>query len=233
MSGRSSAIEVYIESGEKRVFASAIDWPGWCRSGRGRTAALEALVAYAPRYADVVRGMRPSFRQPKGVSDLKIVARLAGDAATDFGVPGKVSRADAGPVDARELKRLRGLLEACWSAFDRAASEAEGIELRTGPRGGGRDLLKIVSHVLSAETGYVRRIAGRPPDVDEKDPWASGEEVREVVLQAMERGVKEGLPERGPRGGVMWPLRYFVRRAAWHALDHAWEIEDRSTDEES
>ena len=26
-----------------------------------------------------------------------------------------------------------------------------------------------------------------------------------------------------------WPVRYTVRRAAWHALDHAWEIEDRST----
>ena len=35
------------------------------------------------------------------------------------------------------------------------------------------------------------------------------------------------MPERGPRGGVLWKPRYFVRRAAWHALDHAWEIEDR------
>jgi hypothetical protein len=26
-----------------------------------------------------------------------------------------------------------------------------------------------------------------------------------------------------------WTPRYFVRRAAWHALDHAWEIEDRSS----
>jgi len=24
-----------------------------------------------------------------------------------------------------------------------------------------------------------------------------------------------------------WPARYYVRRAAWHVLDHAWEIEDR------
>jgi hypothetical protein len=31
----------------------------------------------------------------------------------------------------------------------------------------------------------------------------------------------------GPRGGVHWTPRYFVRRAAWHMLDHAWEIEDR------
>jgi hypothetical protein len=25
-----------------------------------------------------------------------------------------------------------------------------------------------------------------------------------------------------------WSPRFYVRRAAWHALDHAWEIEDRS-----
>jgi hypothetical protein len=34
--------------------------------------------------------------------------------------------------------------------------------------------------------------------------------------------------QRGPRGGTLWPPRYFVRRVAWHALDHAWEIEDRA-----
>jgi hypothetical protein len=27
---------------------------------------------------------------------------------------------------------------------------------------------------------------------------------------------------------VLWPPRYFMRRAAWHILDHAWEIEDRA-----
>jgi len=26
-----------------------------------------------------------------------------------------------------------------------------------------------------------------------------------------------------------WTPRYFVRRTAWHVLDHAWEIEDRLT----
>jgi len=29
--------------------------------------------------------------------------------------------------------------------------------------------------------------------------------------------------------GKRWPPRYAARRIAWHALDHAWEIEDRST----
>ncbi|MEA2520619.1 MAG: hypothetical protein QOI81_265, partial [Actinomycetota bacterium] len=40
--------------------------------------------------------------------------------------------------------------------------------------------------------------------------------------------VREGVPATGPRGGAMWSPRYFVRRAAWHVFDHAWEIEDRS-----
>jgi hypothetical protein len=30
------------------------------------------------------------------------------------------------------------------------------------------------------------------------------------------------VPEKG------WPPRYAARRIAWHALDHAWEIEDKS-----
>ena len=43
------ATEVYLESGKKRVFACAFDWPGWCRSGRSEEAALETLAAYVPQ----------------------------------------------------------------------------------------------------------------------------------------------------------------------------------------
>ena len=46
-----------------------------------------------------------------------------------------------------------------------------------------------------------------------------------AVLDALTRAVIEGLPAAGPRGGVIWTARSFVRRAAWHVLDHAWEIE--------
>jgi hypothetical protein len=28
--------------------------------------------------------------------------------------------------------------------------------------------------------------------------------------------------------GAKWPPRYAVRRFAWHVMDHAWEIEDKS-----
>ena len=28
--------------------------------------------------------------------------------------------------------------------------------------------------------------------------------------------------------GSSWMPAYFLRRAAWHVLDHAWEIQDKS-----
>jgi hypothetical protein len=40
---------IYLEVGSKRVFAVAMERPGWCRSGRDEDAALKALVAYGPR----------------------------------------------------------------------------------------------------------------------------------------------------------------------------------------
>ena len=54
-------------------------------------------------------------------------------------------------------------------------------------------------------------------------------------MQQMQGAMLEGLisaasgeiPARGPRGGLRWTPRYFVRRVAWHVLDHTWEIEDR------
>ena len=39
-------VEVAIEAGTKRVFATAVDWPGWSRSAKTEEAALEALAAY-------------------------------------------------------------------------------------------------------------------------------------------------------------------------------------------
>ena len=230
MPRRASAIKVYIEAGARRVFAGAVDWPGWCRSGSGEEAALEALVAYGPRYAAVVRKADRTFRVPSGASELRVVERLEGNATTDFGAPGMAPAADGRRIDAAELARLRKVLEACWAFFDRAAKEAAGVELRKGPRGGGRGVDAIVKHVQQAEESYVRKLAARAPKAG-SDVRSAMLETRSVVLDALSRAVTEGLPEKGPRGGALWAPRYFVRRTAWHALDHAWEIEDRSAPE--
>ncbi len=223
-------VEVYVEAIAKRAFAGAVDWPGWCRSGRDEEAALEALFGYGSRYARVLKGSGVRFTAPARPSTLSVVERMKGDATTDFGAPSIAPEADATPIDGRWLTRNEKVLRACWKAFDRAVAGVTG-ELRKGPRGGGREVDAIVGHVLGAEGGYLRMIARKPPGFAEEDASAAREPVRAAVLEGLERAVVDGIPERGPRGGARWSARYFVRRDAWHVLDHAWEIEDRSSAE--
>jgi hypothetical protein len=220
-------VDVYVEATGKRAFAGAMDRPGWCRAGRDEGAALETLFDYGARYADVLKGSGVRFTAPARASTLAVVERLKGDATTDFGAPSIAPKADAAPIDRRWLTKNARILEACWAAFDRAVEVADG-PLAKGPRGGGRELDAIVDHVVGAEGSYLRMIAGKPPAYREGEAAVAREEERAAVLEGLERALADGIPEKGPRGGARWTARYFVRRSAWHVLDHAWEIEDRS-----
>jgi hypothetical protein len=216
-------IPVYLEVGGKRAFASAVHWPGWSRSGRSADEALQTLAGYGPRYARVVKRAVPAFVAPADTAGFDIVARLTGNATTDFGVPGLGLPSDKRPLKDDELERLISVQEACWSAFDRASRQAAGVELRKGPRGGGRDLDKMAAHVIDAEAAYAVKLGVRP--AKSARPAA----LREAILAAL-RARARGLPVANPSGAkTLWAPRYFVRRAAWHVLDHAWEIEDRAT----
>jgi hypothetical protein len=225
------SLKVYLEVTRRRTFAGAIGWPGWCRAGKTEEEALAALIAYADRYAKVIARSRLDFERPSAVDDLEVVERLKGNATTEFGAPGVPPKADDWPLDAKELKRLTTILQASWGAFDAAWSKAAKakVKLRTGPRGGGRDLAKMQDHVLGAEEGYLGALGSRHPrmaDATEADRMAA---VRETALDALSARAR-GKPIADPRQTKKpWAPRFYVRRSAWHALDHAWEIEDRSS----
>ncbi|HEX2423051.1 MAG TPA: hypothetical protein VHN56_07895 [Actinomycetota bacterium] len=210
--------EVTIERGAKRVFAGANAWPGWCRGGRTEEEALEALLTYGRRYAKVMGRRRLGYVAPTDVGRLRVVERLTGNATTDFGAPGVAPRSDDRAVDEDEAGRLAAIMKACWSALDRAAAAADGLVLRTGPRGGGRKLAAIVEHVADAEVAYLSKLGARP----------SAGDPRATIVAVFASRARGEPPERTPRSGVLWTPRYFMRRAAWHVLDHAWEIEDRT-----
>ncbi|RPJ20404.1 MAG: DinB family protein [Chloroflexi bacterium] len=222
-----SKINVYLEAGKKRTFAGALDWPGWCRSGKDETSALQALLDYGPRYARVLRASRLGFKAPTAVSNFVVVERLKGNATTDFGAPGMAPSADTEPVDAKELKRFQKLLKACWRAFDQAVDTAVGKSLRTGPRGGGRQLEGVLEHLLGSDAGYLNGVGWKLQQDTADDPAAQLKQTRQAILDALEASAHGEIPAKGPRGGKRWSPRYFVRRIAWHILDHAWEIEDR------
>lgn len=220
-------VKVNVETGKKKVFVSAQDWPGWSRSGKDETSALENFFGYGPRYAEALQTVEISFAMPMDITQINIEERLPGNATTDFGAPAIVFQSDKEPIVQADYERFISILQASWRKFDTAVQAAEGKKLKKGSRGGGRDLEKMINHVIDADAAYFPRIAWkfkRQPF----ESWISEiEDVRKEIWIAIEKAREEGLPEKGPRGGVIWPIRYYIRRVVWHILDHAWEIEDR------
>ncbi len=203
-----------------KVFASALDWPGWCRAGRHEENALEALAAYAPRYAAVAAKAGLAFA-PTIADNLSVVEHLTGDATTNFGAPGSAAAAEQVRLTPAAAGRLAALVGAAWAVLDEIAAVSP-PELRKGPRGGGRDRDKMLDHVLGAEAGYARKLGIKLKQPALGDDTAI-EELREAILAVI------GSPtDAGPAVPNGWSTAYAARRIAWHALDHAWEMQDRS-----
>ena len=202
-------MDLFIEQGRRRVFASALDWPGLARSGRDEDLAIERLAAYTSRYGAVC--LRAGVAPPEG--GWTVVERARGNATTDFGAPAIIAGRDRTGLD-RPLREVwREILMSAWAAFDEAASRAG--PLRLGPRGGGRQADAIVEHVVDTERVYARKCGA----VDSGSGGVKGVgPVREAILERLGSDDREA---------SSWPLRYGIRRITWHVLDHLWEIEDR------
>jgi hypothetical protein len=204
-------LRVYLEQGRTTVFAGALDWPGWSRWGRSEEAALDELESYADRYR--LLAARAGVRFPASHEPV-VVDRVPGDSTTDFGAPSVPSVLDAEPPAAAELRRHVRLLQASWELLDELAVSAPET-LRKGPRGGGRDRDAVLAHVAEAERAYARKVGVRHPPF--REPGA---------VAALRADLVSGLLSGSAQGA--WPTAYAVRRIAWHVLDHAWEIEDKS-----
>jgi hypothetical protein len=218
VSPKAERLAVVLETGDKKVFASAAEWPGWSRSAKTDEAAIEALLTYAPRYAPVAK--LAGFELPQSI-DVDVIERNDGGSGTDFGVPSRVTEADARTVSNADAERLAAIVEAAWTTFDRVARGAP-AELRKGPRGGGRDRDKMVGHVVESDWYYAREVGLKVRQPNPTDR-AGIEAIRSQVLDVL-RQPSDGKPLADRR----WTARYAAHRIAWHALDHAWEMEDRS-----
>jgi hypothetical protein len=76
-----------------------------------------------------------------------------------------------------------------------------------------------VEHTLEADRGYARHIGVKTPIGYWHDPESLAAH-RRVVVEAVQRLNSDSTESK-------WPLRYYIRRAAWHLLDHAWGMEDK------
>ena len=210
--------DIYVESGGKKAIAWSLEWPGWCRIRASEEAAVQALIDAEARYRLIAQQAGYDFAP----GDLVVVERLPGDANTAWGVPSVLASVETGPMDAANAQRNGALLRASWEMLEEVVATAP-LELRKGPRGGGRDRDEIRRHVIESERAYARKIGVRhkPFEVDDKSALQAMREEIVAVLSQSSSG------EPLVAGG--WNASYAARRMAWHVVDHIWEIEDRQS----
>ena len=217
-----STLRVILEIGPKRrVAAGAMDWPGLDRWGTSEDDALDKLSSYLPRYVSVATraGLGTEFERSR---DIEIVERVTGSSSTDWwGVAHVPSQIEDEALTDDALERRLALLHACWDEFDRAVRGAPDA-LPKGPRGGGRSRDEIVRHVYWSERHNWWRKVGLRHDDDVRLTSQQLAAHRAEYVDAIRAYHADG------RRARRWPIQFLIRRTAQHAMDHAWEIEDRT-----
>ena len=182
MSGARRPIKTYTERGAKRVFAGALDWPGWCRGARDEEGALEALAAYGPRYAGGRAGNRshlpPARRSGRarrgGARGRRCHDGLRRAVHRSGTGPGAAERA---PAHAAALPARGGLARARSRGEGRRRCRAQQGSARRRPgarrhprtRGGGGGSLRGEARRPAPEARRARRRRG-PGDVPRRVP---------------------------------------------------------------
>lgn len=214
-------LRVVLEIGPKgkRVAAVAPDWPGLERGAKTREAAIERLLSYLPRYAQVAKlaGMDAAF--PVNPT-AKVVETYPGTGSTDFwGISFAFSSVDQQDISSDEMNRELTLMQASWAVFDEVCSRVS-AELQKGPRGGGRDRDRIISHTFGTERDWAKKLGVHTPQ---------GSMLCDEGLHTHRTAYCDAIRAYHTQGKMArtWSLRYLIRHTAYHTLDHAWEMEDK------
>jgi len=214
-------VRVMIEQGKKkRTVASAFDWPGWDRFAKTEDQAVAVLDAYRPRYAKVaaIAGLADAFAV---TGDLEVVERIEGIGMTDFyGVSMRSATPEYEQMTEAECERKLALLRASWTYFDEVAARVS-PELKTGPRGGGRDRERIVRHANGAEIYEFAKKVGLNTPLEAREHPDELRAHRAALIDAIRDHNARGVMARS------WTVQFLIRHSAYHMLDHAWELEDR------
>lgn len=215
------ALRVLLEIGPKgkKVVAVAPDWPGLERGAKTEDAAVGRLESYLSRYAPVARlaGRDAEFSKH---ACIEVAGRYPGVGSTDFwGISFAFSDFDRQPMSEEDLDRELGLMRACWAFLDDARARVS-PELQKGPRGGGKDRDRVFRHVTVSDQDRGKKLGLKPSEQIPDTPEAL-RAFRDTFCDTIRAYHAAGKPAR------TWPLRFLIRHTAYHALDHAWEMEDK------
>jgi hypothetical protein len=216
-------VRTVVERGPKgkKAVAFAVDWPGWSRGAKSPALALEILESYRRRYRPIAVAARMTA-DFDAAGPLEVVEDRVGTGSTDFwGISFSPSGLEHEPMAQKEFDRNIRLLEACWGFFDGVAARVS-AEMRSGPRGGGRDRDQIIRHTIRVESeDFAKRVGLRVPEGGALTPEGL-RDYRKTYLAAM-REYNAGASQRMRS----WNLPFLIRHSAFHSMDHAWEMEDK------
>ena len=216
-------VRTVLERGPKgkKAVAFAVDWPGWSRGAKTPASALEMLESYRHRYRPiaVAAGMADEF---DAAGPLDVVEDRVGTGSTDFwGISFSPSGLEHEPMDDVEIDRKIALLHACWGFFDAVAARVS-AEMRKGPRRGGRERDLIIRHTVRTESeDFAKRLGVRIPEGGALTPKGLRDYRATYVASMRAYNAGEGKRMRS------WNLPFLIRHSAFHAMDHAWEMEDK------
>ena len=206
----------------KRWVAVAADWPGLERGAKTEDEAVEKLVRYVPRYLPVAKRVRLGS-ELESQTDVDIIGRYQGVGSTDFwGIsfapvaarPRAVRRAD-----------LRSQCAAAPSGVGRVRRDGR-PRLGGAPAGRpGRRPLPGPDHPAcpGQEGGDFSKRVKVPAEYGDLPTPAELAEHRDRFVEAMRAWYEEGKK----LGNGNWTIPYLLRHAAYHVLDHTWEMQDR------
>jgi len=218
------AVRTVIDRGPKgkRTVAFSLDWQGWSRGAKTDALALETLEAYRDRYRPVadLAGLATEFDK---AGPLEVVEDKVGTPSVDFwGISFSPAQSEPEPMSDADLERGITLLRAAWECFDGVAARVSPV-MAKGPRGGGRERDEIIRHVTRVESLDFASNVGIHMDEHEGLSGKALRDFREDFVVAL-RAYNAGEVEKRMRTRN---LPFVIRHAAFHTLDHAWEMEDK------
>ena len=194
--------------------------PAGARSGKTRSSRSRRCAARGRATRSSRRGRRPDSR--RGRLRRRRV-ETGGGGGTDFGVPSAITDARP-PAGHGGRGRAAGAARRGAPGPSSTASPPRRPPSCARVRAAAAATATRWSATSIESDGYYAREMGHPQK--QPEPGRSRRRSRPCARRCSRSCA--GRRTARPLAGRTWPPRYAARRIAWHALDHAWEMEDRT-----
>jgi hypothetical protein len=78
----------------------------------------------------------------------------------------------------------------------------------------------LLEHVITVDESYLAKLGWNIEVKVGEHPLQTLTLIHKGLLDGLEASIHGKILLKGPRGGLRWTPRFFVRRVIWHIFDH-------------